>query len=154
MDFFVLYNCRIRNIEAHWSIEEYIFKCSPHLYFASFRLLLQQQLLKAFQTEKERIPTLRGECLKKLFSINDLRACVLYLHPHLSSFRAPTLWFIDLTIATCHIQYKFLSLCQFVSRENGQNTKILQVENGRRRLLEARKALILRASLRKLACGF
>ena len=32
------------------------------------------------------------------------------------------MWFIDLTVATCHIQYTFLSLCQFVSRENGQNT--------------------------------
>ena len=32
----------------------------------------------------------------------------------LSSFRAPTLWFIDLTVATCHIQSTFLSLCQFI----------------------------------------
>ena len=23
------------------------------------------------------------------------------------------LWFIDMTVATCHIQYTFLSLCQF-----------------------------------------
>ena len=44
----------------------------------------------------------------------------------LSSLRAPTLWFIDLTVATCHIQYTFLSLCQYFSRENGQNTKILE----------------------------
>ena len=29
---------------------------------------------------------------------------------HLSSFRTPTLWFIDLTVATCHIQYTFPSL--------------------------------------------
>ena len=26
----------------------------------------------------------------------------------LSSFRAPTLWFINLTVTTCHIQYTFL----------------------------------------------
>ena len=34
-----------------------------------------------------------------------------------------TLWFIDLTVATCHIQYTFLSLCQCFSRENGQNMR-------------------------------
>ena len=27
----------------------------------------------------------------------------------LSSFRVPTLWFIDLTVATCLIRYTFLS---------------------------------------------
>ena len=43
----------------------------------------------------------------------------------LSCFRVPILWFINLTVATCHIQYHPLSLCQFVSRENRQNTKIL-----------------------------
>ena len=37
---------------------------------------------------------------------------------------APTLWFIDLILVTCHIQYTFLGLCQFFSWENGQNTKI------------------------------
>ena len=31
----------------------------------------------------------------------------------LSSFRAPTLWFIDLTVATCRLQYTFMSWCQF-----------------------------------------
>ena len=35
----------------------------------------------------------------------------------LSSFRAPTLWFIDLTVATCHIQYTFLSLSIFFTRK-------------------------------------
>ena len=29
-------------------------------------------------------------------------------------------WFINLSVATCHI---LLSLCQFVSREKGQNTR-------------------------------
>ena len=38
-------------------------------------------------------------------SINALHTCV-YIHIwHLSSFRVPTLWFIDLTVATWHIQY-------------------------------------------------
>ena len=62
-------------------------------------------------------------------SINALRACVYIYIRQLSSFRAHTLWFINLTVATCHIQYTFLSLCQFVSRENGQNTRILQVRH-------------------------
>ena len=44
----------------------------------------------------------------------------------LSSFRAPTLWFIDLTVPTCHIQCTFLSLCRPFPREYVlQNTKIL-----------------------------
>ena len=67
----------------------------------------------------------------------------------LSSFnRAPTLWFIDLTVATCHIRYTFLSLCQLFSGENGQKTKIVEVRHfvwyenggenaGRQRLLGA-----------------
>ena len=65
--------------------------------------------------------------LKEALSINAFRACVYIYIRQLNSFRAPTLWFIDLTVATCHIQYTFLSLCQFFSRENGQNTKILEV---------------------------
>ena len=66
-----------------------------------------------------------------------------------SALRAPTLWFIDLTVATYHIQYTFLSLCHFFSRENGQNTKMLEVsyENGRRRLLGAQSINTERASL-------
>ena len=62
---------------------------------------------------------------KRALSINALCACVYIYIRQLSSFRAPMLWFIDLTVVTCHIQYTFLSLCQYVSRENGQNTKIL-----------------------------
>ena len=53
----------------------------------------------------------------------SLRVCV-YIHiRQLSSFRAPTLWFIDLTVATCHIQYTLLSFVKFFPPENGQNTK-------------------------------
>ena len=59
--------------------------------------------------------------------LNALRACVYIYIQLLSYFRAPTLWFIDVTIATCHVRYTFLSLCQFCSRENGQNTKILRM---------------------------
>ena len=57
---------------------------------------------------------------------NALRACVSIYIRQLSSFRVPTLWFIDLAVATCHIQYTFLSLFRFFSRENGQNTRILE----------------------------
>ena len=46
-------------------------------------------------------------------SINALCACLYIYIRQLSS--APTLWFIDLTVATCHIQYTFLSLCQLFS---------------------------------------
>ena len=35
----------------------------------------------------------------------------------ISSFRALTLWFINLTVSTFHIQSTLLSLCQFFSRE-------------------------------------
>ena len=52
---------------------------------------------------------------KEALSINAVRACVYIYIWQLSSFRAPTLWFIDLTVATCHFQYTFLSLCQFFS---------------------------------------
>ena len=42
-------------------------------------------------------------------SINALHACVYVYIQQLSSFRAPTLWFIDLTVATCHIKIDTLS---------------------------------------------
>ena len=49
-----------------------------------------------------------------IFSINALRDCVYIYIRQLSSSRAPTLWFMDLTVATCHIQYTFLRLRQWV----------------------------------------
>ena len=85
-------------------------------------------------------------------SINALRASVSIYIRQLNSFRTPTLWFIDLTVAACHIQCTFLSLCQFVSRENGQNTKILGLPFSYDTKMAAdgyqvRKALILRELL-------
>ena len=53
--------------------------------------------------------------LKEALSINALHACVCIDILKLSSFRAPTLLFIDLTVATCNIQF---IQYQFVSREN------------------------------------
>ena len=48
-------------------------------------------------------------------SINALRACVdIYIRQFSPApFSTSTLWFIDLTVATCYIQYVFLSLCPF-----------------------------------------
>ena len=41
-----------------------------------------------------------------------LHACVYIYIQQLSSFWVPTLWFIDLTVATCYIQYTCLSFMQ------------------------------------------
>ena len=52
------------------------------------------------------------------------------------------LWFIDLTVATCHIQYTFLSLCQKMfhkkmdkAQECSMSTIFVWYENGCQRLL-------------------
>ena len=63
---------------------------------------------------------------------SHLRTCVYIYIRQLSSFRVPTLWFIDPTVATCHIQYTFLSLRQFV-----KSAMFVRYENGRRPLLGA-----------------
>ena len=50
----------------------------------------------------------------------------IYLHPapQLSSFRAPALWFIDLTVtANTNIQYTFLSLCHLIVYEKTDKTQ-------------------------------
>ena len=52
-----------------------------------------------------------GHC-RGFLSINALYTCVYIYIRQLSSFRAPALWFINLTVDTCHIQYIFLSLLQ------------------------------------------
>ena len=49
--------------------------------------------------------------------VNALRACVYIYIRQLSSFRAPTLWFIDLTVTPCHIHFPEFDF--FFSRENG-----------------------------------
>ena len=56
-------------------------------------------------------------------SINALRACVYIYLRQLSSLRAPTLWFIDLTVATCHFQYTFLNLCQSLYEKTDKTQK-------------------------------
>ena len=52
-----------------------------------------------------------------------IRACVYIYIRQLSSLKAPTLWFIDPTVATCHIQYTFLSLCQFFHEKTPKTRK-------------------------------
>ena len=57
-----------------------------------------------------------------------MHLCLYIYIWQLSSFRVPTLWFIDLTDATCHIQNTFLSLCEFFfAWENWWNTRILSL---------------------------
>ena len=56
---------------------------------------------------------LKSPLRKEALSINALRACVYIYMRQLSSFIAPTLWFIDLTVATC----------LFFSRQNGETRK-------------------------------
>ena len=51
-----------------------------------------------------------------------LHTCVYIYIRRLSSFRAPMLWFIDLTVASCHIQYTFLSLCQYCFHKKTDKT--------------------------------
>ena len=64
-----------------------------------------------------------------------------------------TLWFIDLTVPTCHIQYPFLSLCHFLfTRKRRKHKKYSKSaifvgnKNGRRRLLGAQSINAERAS--------
>ena len=59
-------------------------------------------------------------CLfKEDFSVLMLCVCVYIYIQQLNSFRAlPTLWCINLTVATCHIQYTFLGSCFFHEKTN------------------------------------
>ena len=94
---------------------------------------------------------------KEALTINGLRAS-FYVHiRQLSSFKAPTLWFIDLTVATyhMHLQCTFLSLwvyANFFHEETDKTRKYLKsaifvwYENGRQRLLGAQSINSERAS--------
>ena len=48
------------------------------------------------------------------FIHSPTREIQIYFHSYMANH--------VLTVATCHIQYTFLNLCQLFSRENGQNT--------------------------------
>ena len=76
----------------------------------------------------------------------------------LISFRAPLCWFIGLAVATCHIQYMFLSLCHFfpTRKRTLENTRSPPFSYDTKMATDgywARKALILREqSLIDLGC--
>ena len=55
--------------------------------------------------------------------------------------------FIDLTVPACHIQYTFLNLRQFFSRENEENTKIPQFSYGTKMA-----ATVIRRTKHERAC--
>ena len=87
--------------------------------------------------------------LKEAVSINALCACVYIYTQQLSSFRAPTLWFIYVTVATCPIQYTSLNLCQFFTRKRTkhENTRSPPLSYDTKMAADgywARKASILR----------
>ena len=86
--------------------------------------------------------------MKETLSINALRARVYIYIRQLSSFRAPTLWFIDLTVATCHIQYIFWQFPFFTrKRTKHENTRSPPFSYDTKMAADgykARKALILR----------
>ena len=56
-------------------------------------------------------------------SSNAFHACVYIYIQQLRSFRAPMLWFINLTVPTCLVQYIFLSLCQFFYEKTNKTWK-------------------------------
>ena len=63
-------------------------------------------------------------------SINALCACVYIYIWQLSSFRAPTLWFINMNVVTTsHIQYTFLSLCPFFMRKWTKSMEFINSPN-------------------------
>ena len=87
--------------------------------------------------------------------INTLHACVFIIYIwQLGSFRASTLWFIDLTVASCHIQYTFLSSLHFfftrkwTKHENTRSAIFLGYENSCRRLWGAQSINTGGASLK------
>ena len=67
----------------------------------TFKFRLQENELSSVTTQA--VPS---KCThKEALSINALCACVYIYIQQLSSFRVPMLWFINLTVATFHIQY-------------------------------------------------
>ena len=81
--------------------------------------------------------------------------CLQYVR-QLSSFRVPTLWFIDLTVATCHIQNMFLSLYQLFHKKTDKTTQtysyfVILYKNDHRRLLGMQSINTERVSFTTLA---
>ena len=83
----------------------------------SFRGTSQSQLYQLKATKTKSLIVL----VRSPLTVIALCAWVYICIRQLSSRRASTLWFINLTVATCHIQHTFQSFCQVFSWENGQN---------------------------------
>ena len=110
-------------INPQWQITDLY---TVHFIWSTFGscILENTQFLLILSFIKEKLPVLKWLCwlfrtltkaLSRIsLSINALHTCVYIYIRELSSFRAPTLWFIDLTVVTCHIQYTFPSLYPFV----------------------------------------
>ena len=96
---------------------------------------------------------------KEALSVFKLCVSVFMYHPEAqSALLGCPRWgykIINLTVATCHIQYTFLSLCQFFSRENGQTQKysksaiFVWYKKGHRRLLGVQSIDPERTSLKQ-----
>ena len=68
-------------------------------------------------------PGLLTGSLRSSLSLDALCVRAYISIRQLSSFRASTLWFLDLAVATCHIQYTFLSLHQFLFHGKTDKTR-------------------------------
>ena len=84
---------------------------------------LQELCVTNYWSLAARVITTLTTPLVSLKRLNALRACVYIYIRQLISFRAPTLWFIDLTVATCHIQYTFLSYGRHFFHEKTDKTR-------------------------------
>ena len=109
----------------------------------------------AFQCDLETLKKLSREWprLWQSLTINALRAYVYIYIWQLSSFRAPTLWFIDPTVATCNTLFwvyaNFFHEKMDKTRKYSKSAIFVWYENGHRRLLGAQSINTERTSLRK-----
>ena len=64
-----------------------------------------------------------GEINKTLNFLKKALSVLMLCAPVFIFTSGSMLWFIDLTVATCHIQYTFLSLCQFFHEQTDKTRK-------------------------------
>ena len=92
--------------------------------------------------------------VRSSLNTNAMQNRVIFISQQLSSFRSPTLWFIHLTVTTCHIQYTFLSLSHLFHEKMDKTWKytksaiFMWYKNGRRRFLGVQSINTDRASSR------
>ena len=126
-------NCRLNCNNCYLKIKLHQLnraKANPELFNSQchfFHIWLEHKLVVLEHTVKYFIILV----IKRKFFVSYLKLSHSYaLHAHvciyveqLSYFRAPALWFINLTVITCHIQYAFLSLCQFSHKKMDKTWK-------------------------------